>query len=309
VTFAAPASGANAALSAGSAVTGSNGTAAITASADATSGSYTVTAGVYGLSASFSLTNVALSSLKLSPASVTVAGGSTVSAPFTITTTGVGASTRVTITASDGTNKKTGTLTVKPALPASVKLSPKSVVGGKSTTNNTVTLNGLAPAGGDVVTLSSSNPAVAAVPVSVTVAAGANKSAPFTITSTAVGVATPVTISATYGGVTKTASITVNAAELVSLRLSPASVRGGHSTTHNTVTLNGEAPAGGAVVSLGSGNSTVASVPATVTVPAGATSATFTIQTTTVTEDTVVAITASYNGVSKPENLTVTPKQ
>jgi hypothetical protein len=268
-----------------------------------------VTAGVYGLSASFSLTNVALSSLKLSPASVTVAGGSTVSAPFTITTTGVGASTRVTITASDGTNKKTGTLTVKPALPASVKLSPKSVVGGKSTTNNTVTLNGLAPAGGDVVTLSSSNPAVAAVPVSVTVAAGANKSAPFTITSTAVGVATPVTISATYGGVTKTASITVNAAELVSLRLSPASVRGGHSTTHNTVTLNGEAPAGGAVVSLGSGNSTVASVPATVTVPAGATSATFTIQTTTVTEDTVVAITASYNGVSKPENLTVTPKQ
>jgi hypothetical protein len=349
VAFAAPPSGASATLSAGSAVTGSNGTAAVTASANATTGSYTVTAGVYGLSAGFSLTNVALSSLALSPASVvggnpttantvtltaaapasgatialtssspsvaavpasvTVAGGSTVSSPFSITTTGVGTSTHVTVTASDGTNKKTGILTVKPASLASVKLSPKSVVGGKSTTNNTATLNGLAPAGGDVVSLLSSNPAVAAVPGSVTVAAGAAASPAFTITTTAVAAQTDVTISGTYNGVTKKATLTVDAAQLVSLRLSPTSVKGGRSTTHNTVTLNGPAPAGGAAIALGSGNPAVASVPPTATVAAGATSATFTIRTTTVATDTVVPIGASYDGVTKSENLTVTPAQ
>jgi hypothetical protein len=347
VTFSAPESGASATLSSTSAVTGADGTASVTAKAKATAGSYTVTATLYGLSASFSLSNVALSALTLSPASVvggkpttantvrltsgapasgatitltssdtavaalpasvTVAGGSTASAPFTITTTAVAATTHVTIKASDGTNTKSETLTVKPAALTSVKLSPPSVVGGKSTTNNTVTLNGPAPSGGAVVDLLSSDPTVASVPVSVTVAAGATTSPVFTIATTAVATQTTETISASYNGVTKTANLTVNSPAVASLRLSPTSVVGGHSTTHNTVTLNGPAPTGGAVVMLTSGDSTVADPPPTVTVLAGATSATFTITTTAVTSSTVVPITATFGGASKMANLTVNP--
>ena len=347
VTFAAPASGASATLSSTSAVTGPDGTASVTARAEATAGSYTVTATLYGLSTSFSLSNVALSALSLSPESVvggksttantvkltsaapasgatitltsadpavaavpvsaTVAGGSTVSAPFTITTTAVATTTHVTIKASDGTNTKSETLTVKPAALTSVKLSPASVVGGKSTTNNSVTLNGPAPAGGAVVDLSSSDPTVASVPISVTVAAGATTSPVFTITTTAVATDTPETISASYNSVTKTADLTVKAPAAASLRLSPATVVGGRSTTHNTVTLTGPAPTGGAVVMLTSGDSTVADPPPTVTVLAGATSATFTITTTAVGSSTVVPITATFGGASKMANLTVNP--
>jgi len=346
VTFAAPASGASATLSSTSVVTGADGTASVTAKAKATAGSYTVTATLYGLSASFSLSNVALASLTLSPASVvggkpttantvtltsaapasgatitltstdpavaavpasvTVGGGSTVS-PFTITTTAVATEARVTIKASDGTNTKSEALTVKPAALTSVKLSPGSVVGGKSTTNNSVTLNGPAPTGGAVVDLSSSDPTVASVPVSVTVAAGATTSPVFTIATAAVATDTSETISATYNGVMKTANLTVNAPAVASLRLSPATVVGGRSTTRNTVTLNGPAPTGGAAVTLTSGDSAVADPPPTVTVPAGATSATFTITTTAVTSSTVVPITATLGGVSKMANLTVNP--
>jgi hypothetical protein len=241
------------------------------------------------------------------PPSVTVAGGATVSPQFTITTTAVAAVTSVTITASDGASQKTATLSVRPAVLTAVTLSPKTVVGGKSTTGNTVTLNGLAPSAGAVVTLSSSDPTVASVPPSVTVAAGTTVSPTFTITTTAVATQTSVTISATYNGTTKTAILTVDAPQVVSLRLSPASVKGGRSTTNNTVTLNGPAPAGGAAVTLTSGDPAVAAVPATVTVAAGATSATFKITTTAVTSNTVVSITATYGGGSKAANLTVTP--
>jgi hypothetical protein len=83
------------------------------------------------------------------PPSVTVPGGSAVSPPFTITTNLVGAPTQVTISASDGTNTpRSKLLTLRAILPAAVKLSPKSVLGGNSTTDNTVTLNNPARASG-----------------------------------------------------------------------------------------------------------------------------------------------------------------
>jgi hypothetical protein len=213
----------------------------------------------------------------------------------------------VTIQASDGVNHKTAFLTVKPAVLTAVKLSPRTVVGGKSTAGNTVTLNGPAPAAGDVVTLSSSDPAVAGVPDSVTVPAGATVSPVFTITTTAAAAQTSVTISATYDGATRTATLTVDPPQAAAVKLSPASVTGGQSTTHNAVVLDGPAPAGGAIVMLTSGNSAVAAVPATVTVASGATYATFAITTTAVTADTVVPVTATFGGASVMANLTVTP--
>ncbi|MBI3721784.1 MAG: hypothetical protein HY248_04450, partial [Fimbriimonas ginsengisoli] len=93
---------------------------------------------------------------------------------------------------------------------------------------------------------------------------------------------------------------------LTSLTLSPSSVTGGSSST-GTVTLNAAAPAGGAQVALSSSNTTVAQAPASVTVPAGATSATFTVTTSAVGASTSVTISASYSGVTQTAPLTVLP--
>src|SRR6202162_3128744 len=91
-----------------------------------------------------------------------------------------------------------------------------------------------------------------------------------------------------------------------SLSLSPASVLGGSPST-GTVTLANAAPAGGAVVALTSSNTSAATVPSSVTVPAGTTSTTFSITTHPVGSSTSVTITASYLTGTKTATLTVTP--
>jgi thermitase len=93
---------------------------------------------------------------------------------------------------------------------------------------------------------------------------------------------------------------------LSSLSLNPTSVVGGNSST-GTVTLTAPAPSGGFVVNLSSSNTNVATVPSTVTVPAGATSANFTVSTQAVSSATSVTITASAGGVSRTATLTVNP--
>jgi len=200
------------------------------------------------------------------------------------------------------------------SVPASVSLSslalnPTSVTGGNSSTG-TVTLSGAAPSGGAQVTLSSSNTAVARVPSSVTVAAGAT-SATFTVSTSAVAASTTVTISATYSGAAKSASLTITPASpppptLSSLSLNPSSVTGGNSST-GTVTLSGPAPSGGTQVTLSSSNTTAARVPSSVTVAAGASSTTFTVSTSAVAVSTTVTVSATYSGVTKSALLTVTP--
>ena len=198
-----------------------------------------------------------------------------------------------------------------PAAPlslSSLSLNPMSVTGGNSSTG-TVTLSGPAPAGGAQVTLSSSNTTVARVPSSVTVGAGAT-SATFTVTTSAVATSTTVTISAAYGGVTKTASLTVTPAPpppptLSSLTLNPSSVIGGAQSSTGRVTLSSPAPAGGVTVMLSSSNPGVANVPSSVVVPAGATTATFTVRTSAVLISTSVTISASYNSATQTASLSV----
>jgi hypothetical protein len=86
-------------------------------------------------------------------------------------------------------------------------LSASAVTGGASAAG-TVTLSAAAPAGGVVVSLSSSATA-AVVPSGVTVPAGAS-TASFTVTTIPVSAAVTAVITAAYGGVSKTASLTVN---------------------------------------------------------------------------------------------------
>jgi hypothetical protein len=245
------------------------------------------------------------------PASVTVAAGA-ISATFTVSTSVVSASTAVTISATYAGTSKTASLTVQLAAPPTVTLNsltlnPTSVVGGNSSTG-TVTLSGPAPAGGAQIALSSSNTSVARVPASVTVAAGAT-SATFTASTNVVATSTAVTISGAYGGVTRSASLTVQpvpapAPTLSSLTLSPSSVVGGAQSSRGTVTLSAPAPAGGALITLSS-SSGAASVPSSVFIPAGAGSAAFTVNTSTVLFSTSATISGRYNGTTRTATLGV----
>jgi IPT/TIG domain len=92
---------------------------------------------------------------------------------------------------------------------------------------------------------------------------------------------------------------------LKSLAVVPSQVRGGAFAT-GTVTLTGAAPTGGAVVKLTSSRPTVASVPPSVTVRAGTTSATFRVTTSRVFMNTTATISGAYAGVTKTSSLTVT---
>ena len=202
-------------------------------------------------------------------------------------------------------------LPVTPPPPISVyslTLNPTSVTGGGPQPSiGTVMLSGLAPAGGTQVTLSSSS-ASASVPASVTVPAGST-TATFTISTSAVATSTVVTIAASYGGLSTSASLTVTPPLLPtvsSLALNPTSVLGGVQSSTGTVTLSGPAPAGGGQVTLSSSSAST-SVPASGTVPAGSTSATFTISTSPVATSTVVTISASYGRGSTSASLIVTP--
>jgi Beta-propeller repeat len=150
------------------------------------------------------------------PATVT-APSISFTATFSISTAPVSVSTTVTITAAYNGTTRTAALTVTPAAPApptaslqSLALNPATIVGG-STSQGTITLTSAAPQGGAAAALSSSNPAVAGVPSSVTVNSGA-VTAIFTVSTSGVAASTPVMISATYNGTTRSAGITVTAA-------------------------------------------------------------------------------------------------
>jgi hypothetical protein len=143
------------------------------------------------------------------PLSVTVAAGAS-SASFFITTVGVSATTFGNISASYAGVTQTKNLTVQPAPSpalASLSLNPASVSGGSSTTG-TVTLSAPAPGGGIVIRLASGTPTKAGVPATIAVNAGAT-TATFPITTVKVSRNTNVTIRASFGGVTKRATLTI----------------------------------------------------------------------------------------------------
>jgi hypothetical protein len=276
------------------------------AGGNASTGTVTLTAAAPGGGASIALSS-SRTTVASVPASVTIPAGAT-SATFAVTTTAVTTNNSVTITATGGTSR-TATLTVTAAPAAasfqSVTVTPTSATGGTNSQGK-VTLSAGAPQGGAVVALSSGNPGLAGVPASVTIPAGAT-SATFAVTTAAVATNTSVILTASYNGVNKTATLTVTPpASLQSVTVTPTSVTGGTSS-QGKATLSAVAPQGGAVVALSSGDPGLAGVPASVTIPAGTTSANFAVTTTSVSAATGVTISAGYNSVTRTATLSVTP--
>lgn len=260
-------------------------------------------AGSNGVTVKFSSSKPALAAV---PSSVVVQPGST-SATFIIQTYPVAGSPNVVteppssdISAQAGTSTVSAKLTVLPPTFTTLTLNPASLAGSNPSTGQ-VSLSGAAPPSGVTIGLAAVNPESAqrggtfeivrlqqplvTVPQSVVVPAG-GASATFPITTRAVSVSTPVQINATYGAfITKSATLTLQPPSVASLAITPAGGPGGVSLT-GTVTLTSAAPGEGMAVplSLNKGPNwspcgTPPSIPPSVQVAAGATSANFPVTT------------------------------
>ena len=240
------------------------------------------------------------------PASVTLAAN-VESTTFPINTSAVNGNATATITATYNGSTESGTLAVVPPGLKSIVLTPASVEGGTAaTTANRVYWTGNAPAN-ELVTLASSNTAVASVPATVTIGAGSSSHI-FTLTTKSVTTTQTLTITATCNGVKQTATLTVTPPPAVGLKsviLSPTSTGGGTSSTANRVYWSGNAPAN-EIVTLTSSNTAIATVPSSVTISSGSSSHPFTITTKAVTNSQSVTVTATSGGVSQSATLTVT---
>ena len=180
---------------------------------------------------------------------------------------------------------------------AALVVSPATVTSG-TTAQGTVTLGSAAPAKGTSVALACIDPAVATVPASVTVPRG-QTSATFAIATAPTGGAS-VTITATQGRSTQSASLTVVAPALVGLTLSPTTIAVAD-TSRGTVTLSGPV-ADNTMVTITSSDVAVLA-PTTVMIPMGMTSASFTVK--GLAPASSVTITATLGAETRTATLSV----
>jgi len=219
--------------------------------------------------------------------------------------------TPVTVTASLNGGSASVSFTVEPPTLQSLTIEPSGTITGGfpdqfgSPPAAVSEVNGPAPAGGLVVSLSSNSPA-ASVPATVTVPAGST-SVPANITTSAVTTATPVTISASMNGVTLQAQITLEPQQPPTAITLDSTVTSGRNGTNATVTLGSPALSDNTQILLSSSNPAVASVPSSIFVPKGSVTGGFFVSTTAVSTATTVTITASAAGVTQTATLTVNP--
>ena len=239
------------------------------------------------------------------PGFVQVSGG-TPEVSFTVPTTPVATDTPVTISASYAGQTKTATLTVARPRLEKISLNPTSIIGGAPVVATVVTYGGaVAPAGGLVVSLSSNHPTAASAPTTVTIPAGAS-TVSFPVTTNPVAAPTDVNISASTSGDTRTTILKVVPPALKELGLNPTTASFQAGTVDAWVSLNGPAPAGAAVL-LSWTSTAAATVPSSVPVAAGATTASFKVTLKQVSAPTPFTLSAYYRGVTKTGTLTVNP--
>jgi len=123
---------------------------------------------------------------------------------------------------------------------------------------------------------------------------------------------TTVKVEASYGGTSQAATVTVAAmsaaVSLSSIQISPAELTSG-ATAALTLTLSGPAPTGDGAVSVSSGDGVVFPALAFYAIPAGQTSASFTVVTGTVSSARTVTVQAEYGGASASSTITVDPSR
>lgn len=178
----------------------------------------------------------------------------------------------------------------------------RNVLAGQNATLGTVTLS--SPGPNALVTVSDDSSLVT-TPASVTIPAG-QTSAGFPVKVAPVISQIVTTVRASYGGFTRTAVLTLTPLIPSAIAFSPGSTVTGGSQVSARVVLNGVAGEGGRTVSIFD-NSAYSTVPSQVTIPPGATQATFTVQTTPVTNLQISKITAAVTAGQASANLRIVP--
>jgi len=240
---------------------------------------------------------------------------------FPIATFQLETSSQIDITATAGSARLTERLELAPEGPTAVKAAPTEATGGRMVQGK---VEALLSDDSFVVELVSSHPAIAPVPASVTFAAGETAKtfnvptvpvpedvyvtwtatlAPVARRGVALNLITPGRIAPTVT-VRQSGGIRVLAAVVTNLVLASSSVVGGTNTS-GTVTLSGPAPKGGVLVSISTGDFQAPANAASVTVPVGASTATFTINTNAVTANKSVLFIARTGSVTKSAALEV----
>jgi hypothetical protein len=196
------------------------------------------------------------------------------------------------------------TISAAPPAPATMSLTTSAFYSG-NTAFVQLQLSGAAPAAGAVINLTSSNPTAAPVPASVNMP-GNTAWMQFQIQAGQVTSPTPVTLTATLNSGTATLQFTVLPPSIKAISINASTISGG-ATVGAIASLNGQAPAGGAVIDFSS-DSPAAMPPALATIPAGTSSVSISIPTNQVSANTVANITATWNGASVQSPLTITPQ-
>lgn len=235
------------------------------------------------------------------PATVNIPAGED-NAEFSILTSPVTVMTPVLITAERSGFTVSTTLRVQPTALDRLVITPTFITGGQRA-NATAVLAGTASAGGFKVNLASSNTSVAIVPASVTIPAGQSQGA-FLVYTIAVQNNTPVTISASAKGVTRSVAMTVATPFLEILNVTPTQCFGGQQAP-GWVQISGPAKAPGANVTMTSSSPGIASVPASITVLTGTRVASFQVTTVRVRFNTNVTISATFNTQTRTDTLLV----
>jgi uncharacterized protein (TIGR03437 family) len=221
-----------------------------------------------------------------------------------------GAGTVLLTLTADGRTANAVTFQMNP-LPASalrfatLTLSPSIVNAGDSATL-TVGLNGVARQGGFTVALRSSTSAAQVNPV-ISIPEGRASADTLVTTSSLTAIQTAI-ITGQAGGVLLTVGLEIdppNTVELVGLSVAPSSILGGRNVT-GTVTLSGNAPAGGFNVLISS-DSDRARPPAVVNVPFGRSSVDFPIETLAVASAQTVTLTATTSRNIVASKVTLLP--
>ncbi len=185
--------------------------------------------------------------------------------------------------------------------PIAISVANASIPGGFSTLGEVI-IDQNAPFGGIVVNLTTSN-ALVSVPNTVTVIAGQDN-ANFTVRTSPVIATTNVVLTAERNGYSVSTTLLLQPTALDRLVITPTFITGGQKG-NATVFLAGTARTGGFPVQLFSSNTNAAIVPASVTVPAGASQAAFFVYTKAVVNNTNVQIRAVAGGLTRSVNITV----
>jgi hypothetical protein len=229
-------------------------------------------------------------------------GESSITVP--ITTSAVRENTGVAIEATYHQQKLATSLLLLASGVKAILLDQPSVAGGQRASGS-VQLHYPATAPDLVVSLTCDQPALATVPERITIPSG-KEYAGFEIVTRPVGRPTQIRISGSAGGERRSATLTLLPAGLGFLALPETPVTSGQ-VVMGTVFMNATVVGEPAVVPLSSTDPAV-ELPAAVTVPAGASSASFPVQARDVAAPTELEVIARYGGEHRIARLYIVPR-